>query len=975
MKTILRLSPAASIAAMFMSLLSMLATSNAFPQARLVKDINTAEVRRFNEYSQLTNAHGIFYFVNLGKELWKSDGTPEGTVRVKALRVIENLTLIGNTLYFAGKDQDGLELWKSDGTPAGTVRVKDIRKGVHGSAPKLFTGLNGTVFFVATDGRGEELWKTDGTSNGTFLVKDIRKGVGGSKPLHLTAMDDKLYFTAYVGKHGRELWKSDGNAAGTMIVKDIEKNPGRSSEPEELVTLNGSLYFSANESISGKELWKSDGTENGTAQLKDINPGTASSGITSIRVMGDNIYFNANNGTTGTALWRSGGTEASTAMVKDVTINNVTFNVHDMTALNNRLYWVIEAYSIAEFEMPRHEVWVSDGSAAGTRLVTTFEERHTPARFTFTNNKVFYFSGYFNDDQAVDDIHGPFQQLCSINPDGSGWQEIWLMQRTFGADTEGPYADYLPEMIAFNNAIIFPGVKQHGESYKLLKTEGTEAGTSVIIDTYEPTQSSSPNTMVNINSGVLFLATSKDGSEKQLWHTDGTTEGTILLKANQSITNLITIDNTAYFMTWGYGSEQELWKSDGTPAGTAFVKELHYEPMFLNVAGNALFYNHTGDLWKSDGTTAGTVLLKQFAAIEHAVAFGNVAYIIVRTESEGQELWKTDVSGEMVKVKTIRSFPGPDATFSVETATLGNILYFVGHDGTHGYEMWRTDGTEAGTYIASDIRTGDEEESGSDIWSIIAFKDALYINARDMDGELSLFKSDGTISGTKEIYYSHVIRQYIPYNDQLLFISNDGTTTRLFSTDGTSAETTMLHTLPTVNYTGIANVLMDGILYIGLGSDRIWGTDGTACGTKAINVGVKTVNNLTAVGDNLMVFSAYHDFYGEELFSIHASSLPKPLCLEALIAGQISELSAEHAANVTYAPNPFNSDITVVVNSDLHSTAEVVVQDMAGQPVISQTLETNRTYRLGNSWRDGIYIMRIEVDGKVTHKRIVKGGQ
>ena len=39
----------------------------------------------------------------------------------------DNLVALGNTLYFvADSGSGGRELWKSDGSAAGTVRVKDI---------------------------------------------------------------------------------------------------------------------------------------------------------------------------------------------------------------------------------------------------------------------------------------------------------------------------------------------------------------------------------------------------------------------------------------------------------------------------------------------------------------------------------------------------------------------------------------------------------------------------------------------------------------------------------------------------------------------------------------------------------------------------------------------------------------------------------------------------------------------------------
>ena len=60
------------------------------------------------------------------------------------------LTAVGNTLYFRADDGvHGYELWKSDGTLTGTVRVADIYTGTEGSEPEQLTDVNGMLFFVA----------------------------------------------------------------------------------------------------------------------------------------------------------------------------------------------------------------------------------------------------------------------------------------------------------------------------------------------------------------------------------------------------------------------------------------------------------------------------------------------------------------------------------------------------------------------------------------------------------------------------------------------------------------------------------------------------------------------------------------------------------------------------------------------------------------------------------------------------------
>ena len=91
---------------------------------------------------------------------------------------------VDGTLFFAADDgSHGRELWKSDGTEEGTVLVEDINPGTAHAGPRWLTNVNGTLFFTAVDGsHGRELWKSDGTEAGTVLVKDINRG-GGARSL------------------------------------------------------------------------------------------------------------------------------------------------------------------------------------------------------------------------------------------------------------------------------------------------------------------------------------------------------------------------------------------------------------------------------------------------------------------------------------------------------------------------------------------------------------------------------------------------------------------------------------------------------------------------------------------------------------------------------------------------------------------------------------------------------------------------
>jgi ELWxxDGT repeat protein len=229
-------------------------------------------------------------------------------------------------------------LFKTDGTPEGTVLVKDINPS-GGSSPIYLTNVNGTLFFFASNGtQGFELWKSDGTEAGTELVKEIRAGSQGARSAVKPAVvDGVLYFAPNDGTHGYELWKSDGTEAGTVLVKDIR--PGSLGPTLYLsASAGGMLFFQAEDGTHGREWWRTDGTEAGTFMLKDVRAGAASGADGSSTAAGANgvFYFVADDGT-GDALWMSDGTEGGTVQVDTGEI--ILSNPRDLANVNGILYF------------------------------------------------------------------------------------------------------------------------------------------------------------------------------------------------------------------------------------------------------------------------------------------------------------------------------------------------------------------------------------------------------------------------------------------------------------------------------------------------------------------------------------------------------------------------------------------------------------------------------------------------------------
>lgn len=158
---------------------------------------------------------------------------------------------VNGTLFFkanAGPMND-FELWKSDGTPLGTLRVKDIHPGMLDSNPSDLTNVSGTLFFTANDGStGQELWKSDGTTLGTERVKDIYPGMGGSIPTELTNANGTLFFR--VTLPDAKLYVSNGTDSGTLVV---DTTPSQVNSATGL-TVSGLRLFFAN----GGDLWAVD---------------------------------------------------------------------------------------------------------------------------------------------------------------------------------------------------------------------------------------------------------------------------------------------------------------------------------------------------------------------------------------------------------------------------------------------------------------------------------------------------------------------------------------------------------------------------------------------------------------------------------------------------------------------------------------------------------------------------------------------
>ncbi|SKA99762.1 ELWxxDGT repeat-containing protein [Prosthecobacter debontii] len=428
--------------------------------------------------SHFTEIGGLLYFLlktpvetdqAYVTELWVTDGeNANATNRVKAFQTgnagsspKELRVVNAEEAYFSATDGvQGEELWKTDGSEEGTSLIKDIRPGSESSEPQLITPVDDKVFFTADDtGANRELWLTDGTEGGTVLVKKSDDSeihsTGASNPEHLASINGLLYFAARGTDEsddsiGVEPWVADPATGIATLIANIGAG-GNSSSPTNFVGYQSKVYFVASQSLreisnpsvtirttangldgptsptevvvlgtgsssalilngnssKGKELWKSNGTSAGT-QIIDINP-NSSSDPQELTVVGSFVYFSANNGTTGRELWRLGGTSATAAIVKDIVAGSGSSNPEDLIEVGGKLFFT------ADDGKNGRELWVSSGAAGNTIMVKNIRPGIESSNISNMRN--------------VDGI------LCFSADDGVNGNEVWISDGTAAGTT------------------------------------------------------------------------------------------------------------------------------------------------------------------------------------------------------------------------------------------------------------------------------------------------------------------------------------------------------------------------------------------------------------------------------------------------------------------------------------------------------------------------------------------------------------
>ncbi|MCC9019166.1 T9SS type A sorting domain-containing protein [Flavobacterium lipolyticum] len=213
---------------------------------------------------------------NIGREIWQSDGTASNTKLLKDIysgpesssagSFRKGSTVLNNNFYFIARDVSSSgEIWKTDGTTAGTVKVTNF---LNGRALNLTTVGNAIFFLVQLDIYTSQVWKTDGTKEGTVLLKDNLIAWNGTS-FQGKCNNNFIFTISPAGGVDSVVWRSDGTSEGTYpITAPID---GNGSDPRgthgltQYIEHNNKLYF-----VSRYFLYETDGTLENTKIIGNV---------------------------------------------------------------------------------------------------------------------------------------------------------------------------------------------------------------------------------------------------------------------------------------------------------------------------------------------------------------------------------------------------------------------------------------------------------------------------------------------------------------------------------------------------------------------------------------------------------------------------------------------------------------------------------------------------------------------------------
>ena len=722
------------------------------------------------------------------------------------------LTALDGWVYFRAQDPvHGAELWRTDGSPNGAERVADLCPGACSSNPWGFTALGERLLFIAGPQSRLELWATDGTDAGTVRLARLNRW--GSLP---PFVDGRVaLFEGEQPETGDEPWVTDGTPEGTRLLADLCPGPCDAG-PRFGARIEAGVVFSASPK-GHPSLYRTDGTTEGTVQLKELCSEDCLAPLGDLTVAGGLAFFSAYDHDHGNELWVSDGTAAGTRLVVDLAPGERWSNPSSETAFGSELFFSADG-----------RWWRTDGTGGGTVPAVELEPYGPPpspiASFPTRVAGRLYFAVRTADGDELWTIERPGAPARLLR---GGFERIVLIPPPAGAQPDDRF--------------VFRAVTEDSRLDPWI-TDGSPEGTRRLAEVDAPV-----GLLAGLDGTVLFAARDPVHGE-ELWETDGTPGGTALLEnvvgaaASSNPRQLVALDGALFFVAED-GAGTWLWRHRPGEGPAEPVASVEPEATLTARAGR-LFVRHAGGHGLAvydPAVPGGLTELVDFFVQEELVTVGDE----VLFARPGPELWATDgTPGGTERVRAwseyCESGVGLPTIPRIEPVAAGGAAYFLLETDECTHDLWVSDGTTASTVRLPLPGPGLELES------ISPLGDRRLLVKGSLSAADAFWTLDANLHRTTAFFTRSTggVR-FLPTAGGLAFFAapeNEGD--RLWRSDGTSDGTFPLGRVGQILATGgtgsdpIEAAASGGRLFFSSRTDEAGAelrvSDGTVAGTRAV---------------------------------------------------------------------------------------------------------------------------------------------
>jgi ELWxxDGT repeat protein len=400
-----------------------------------------------------------------------------------------------------------------------------------------------------------------------------------------------------------------------------------------------------------------------------------------------------------------------------------------------------------------YNLMVTDGTPSGTSTLKTFQvSQEFPPYFDGNLTRI-------NDNQALfiadDSIHG--EELWVTDGTVAGT----TLLKDINAGTAGSNPDIGPSV---DDKIFFKaGIKDKSHTlWQLWITDGTSMGTILLSDSTDYDGFASLNSSTVLNNVLIFYTYNAPKGKYALWRSDGTIAGTFQIQnlgknAFDNVAHvpkMITYNSKVIFAGYGSNHGNEPWITDGTAAGTKMIKDIAAGssgslPAQFTAYNNNIYFiaqQPPSLLWMTDGTSAGTQQVTgsfSSATTIQGIA-GNYLYFgaIPASDNQAQE-WRTDgTTSGTLQLTTVSA--GLKITDSAEFLNINGAAYFVdahpqGISFTLPWSLYRSDGTVSGT---TDLLDDTKKQTSPTIFNLTNLSGTLFFVASHYQNDQAIHSYD-----------------------------------------------------------------------------------------------------------------------------------------------------------------------------------------------------------------------------------------